>query len=202
MRTRFLQTFSTPAVEKAQAEAYGRIQHYPTSPIIQPLGPEEKTFIASRDSFYMASVSESGWPYVQHRGGPKGFVQVTGENGLAFGDYNGNRQLISTGNVEANRSVALFFMDYRARERLKIIGQARVVSPTEARETVGALAVPPGAKIERVFLIEVVGFDWNCPKYITPRYTTEEIAAATQPLRDRIAQLEKELASARSLKPS
>lgn len=194
MRRHFLRTLTTPAVLAAQQQAYGHARLVPDAPVQQTLGAEEKSFIAARDSFYLASTGETGWPYVQHRGGPHGFLQVVDDTHLAFPDYNGNRQLISTGNVAADDRVALFLMDYPARERLKIIGHARVVSPDEAVGLAPRLVRPPEAKIERVFLIEIVGFDWNCSKYITPRFTADQVAAAVQPLRDRIAELEKKLA--------
>jgi predicted pyridoxine 5'-phosphate oxidase superfamily flavin-nucleotide-binding protein len=184
----------TPAVERAQIAAYGRARVPPErTGVVQALGPEEISFIAARDSFYLATVSENGWPYVQHRGGPKGFVRVVGDSRLAFGDYTGNHQLLSTGNVKALGRVALFLMDYPARERFKIIGHARVLSVAEAGDLASQLSAPPGVRIERVFSIEVVGFDWNCSKYITPRFTADEVAEATQPLRDRIAELEAQL---------
>ena len=156
----------------------------------QPLGPEEQAFLAARDSFYMASVGEGDWPYLQHRGGPKGFVQLLSPTQLVFGDYAGNRQLISTGNVRSRRRVALFFMDYPARERLKIIGEAEVLSVAEVAALPVKLAVPAGTVLERAFRIDVAGFDWNCPKFITPRFTADEVERAVQPLHARIAELE------------
>jgi predicted pyridoxine 5'-phosphate oxidase superfamily flavin-nucleotide-binding protein len=193
MRNQFLNTLSTPSVQAAQARSYGHSRGPRESQRLQLLGPEEQAFIAVRDSFYLATIGEDGWPYVQHRGGPKGFVRVLGERQLAFGDYNGNRQLISTGNVAATQRVALFFMDYPARERLKVIGYAQTLAPAEAGDLAAQLTVPAGAVIERVFRIEAVGFDWNCPKYITPRFTADEVAAATEQLRARIVELETEL---------
>lgn len=189
MRNHYLRTLLTPSVLEEQRRAYG-VSRVPsaTDPAME-LGPEERTFIAARDSFYLASMTEDGWPYVQHRGGPPGFLRVIDGTTLAFPDYNGNRQLISTANVRVGRRVALFLMDYRARERLKIIGTATVLDPAVAADL--ALAVPPArTTIERVMRIAVVGFDWNCSKYITPRYTREEFEAEIAPLRQRIAALE------------
>jgi hypothetical protein len=158
------------------------------------LGAEERAFIAARDSFYLASVTEDGWPYVQHRGGPRGFLRVIDDAQLAFGDYPGNRQLISAGNVRARQRVSFFLMDYPARERLKILGEARVLTPAEAGPLADLLAHPAGVALERVFLIDVVGFDWNCSQYITPRFTADEVEEAVSGLRSRIAELERALA--------
>lgn len=191
MRSEFLRTLTTPAVQAEQTRYYGLSRVPATGSVTQQLGPEEQAFIAARDSFYLATVSENGWPYVQHRGGPKGFLRVIGPTQLAFADYNGNRQLLTTGNVQAHRRVALFLMDYAARERLKILGHARVLPAAEAGEWIPQLAVPPRTVIERVFVIDVIGFDWNCPKYITPRFTADEVAAMTAPLQERIAELER-----------
>jgi uncharacterized protein len=194
MRNAYLRTLLTPAVQAEQTLAYGRSRVPGPTAITQELGPDEAAFIATRDSFYLASVAENEWPYIQHRGGPPGFVHALNGTQIAFGDYTGNRQLITTGNIRSRRKVALFFMDYVARERLKIIGEATVLSRDEAGELTGRLIVPSGAKIERVFRVDVTGFDWNCPKYITPRFTTDEVEEAVAPLRERIAELEAALA--------
>ena len=190
MRNEFLRTLATPSVQSEQVRSYGRSRVPSPGNVTQRLGPEELTFIAARDSFYFASINEDGWPYIQHRGGPKGFIRVLNETQIAFGDYTGNRQLLSAGNISATRRVALFLMDYPARERLKIIGHARVLMPDEAGDLLAALSVPAGTKIERIFIIDVVGFDWNCPKYITPRFTAAEVEEAVAPLKQRIAELE------------
>ncbi|HEV2645880.1 MAG TPA: pyridoxamine 5'-phosphate oxidase family protein [Acidobacteriaceae bacterium] len=139
------------------------------------LGPMERDFIARRDSFYIASVTEEGWPYMQHRGGPKGFLRVLEAKMLAFVDYAGNKQYITAGNLETNDRVALFLMDYPHEARLKVIGHARAVegdTELEARVKLEG----DNAKVERVVVIEVVAFDWNCSQHITPRWTEEEIA--------------------------
>jgi predicted pyridoxine 5'-phosphate oxidase superfamily flavin-nucleotide-binding protein len=135
----------------------------------------EAYFIASRDSFYMATVSETGWPYLQHRGGPPGFVKVLGPNLIGFADFKGNRQLISTGNLEVTDRAALFMMDYPHRTRLKLLGHARVLDARENPELLAELAPEPlRNKVERLFLIQVISYDWNCPQYITPRFTAAE----------------------------
>lgn len=195
MRNEFLRTLATPSVQSEQVRSYGRSRIPAPGDVSQPLGLEEQSFIAARDSFYLASINEEGWPYIQHRGGPRGFVRVLNGSQIAFGDYTGNRQLLSAGNIRANQRVALFLMDYPARERLKIIGHARVLMPEETRDLIGTLSVPTGVRIERVFVVDVVGFDWNCPKYITPRFTAPEIEEAVAPLKQRIAELETLLAA-------
>jgi uncharacterized protein len=153
----------------------------------------EAEFIATRDSFYMASVSETGWPYIQHRGGPMGFLRVIDEKTLAFPDFRGNRQYISLGNVTANDRVALFLMDYRHRRRLKIYARIETKDLTADPALAEKLAMPGyPAKIERAFVLHLEGFSWNCPQHITPRFTEAEIDAALSPVRARIAQLEAE----------
>jgi predicted pyridoxine 5'-phosphate oxidase superfamily flavin-nucleotide-binding protein len=142
------------------------------------LTAREAEFIEGRDSFYVATVSETGWPYVQHRGGPPGFLRVLGPDKLAFADFRGNTQLVSVGNVSTEDRCSLILMDYSNRQRLKIFGRleivdAQVVSP----EALTKVELPEyRAKVERVAYIEVVAFDWNCPQHITPRYTETEIA--------------------------
>ena len=151
-------------------------------------------FIRARDSFYMATVSETGWPYIQHRGGQPGFLRVVSPTELAFADYKGNRQMLSTGNVAANDRVCLFLMDYPQRTRLKILGHARVEDAREHPELVASFSEPEMKRlVERVFLIAVVSYNWNCPQYITPRYTAAEVELAVAPLRARVAELEAEL---------
>jgi predicted pyridoxine 5'-phosphate oxidase superfamily flavin-nucleotide-binding protein len=157
-------------------------------------------FIQRRDSFYLASVNADGWPYIQHRGGPRGFLKFLDTHTLGFANLAGNRQLLTTGNVAANDRVALFLMDYARRERLKLIGHAEVISAKENPALAAELA-PEGVPVrlvERMFRIRVTGFDWNCPKYITPRFTTEEVERAAAPLRNRIVELEAALAAARA----
>ena len=151
------------------------------------LTAREIEFIAARDSFYMASVTEDGWPYVQHRGGPVGFLRHVGGNRIGFADFSGNRQYLSAANLTADDRVSLFLMDYPNRRRLKLIGHAHASDdPANVRRV-----MPPEhmAEPERAWLIDVVGYDWNCPQHITPRFTEAEIRRATQPLLDEIARL-------------
>jgi hypothetical protein len=142
------------------------------------LGREEADFIGLRDSFYMATVTPDGWPYIQHRGGPAGFLSVLDENTLAFADYAGNKQYITTGNLGVNDRFALFLMDYPGRTRLKIIGQAQILEPGENPSIESQIIPQPAARIERIFVLHVVGFDWNCSQHITPRYSKEELQIA------------------------
>jgi predicted pyridoxine 5'-phosphate oxidase superfamily flavin-nucleotide-binding protein len=137
-------------------------------------GPAEREFIGQRDSFYMATVTADGWPYMQHRGGPKGFLRVLDYRTLAFADFAGNAQYVSAGNLVSNDRLALFLMDYPNQARLKVIGHARVVEGDAALE---AQVAVPGyrAKVQRVLVMDVVAFDWNCSQHITPRWTEEEV---------------------------
>jgi predicted pyridoxine 5'-phosphate oxidase superfamily flavin-nucleotide-binding protein len=159
----------------------------------------ESAFIADRDSFYMASVSETGWPYVQHRGGPRGFLKMLNDRTLAFADYRGNRQYISTGNLAADDRACLFLMDYRHRARLKIYAHVETLALDAEPALTELVAVPDyRAKLERIFRLRLEAFDWNCPQHITPRFTEQEISEAVRPLRDRLAELEKENAELRA----
>ncbi len=194
MAEKFFEIAFTDSVSKAQTRYYGKAQQAHSSAEGDALTEDEMGFVRARDSFYMATVSETGWPYVQHRGGPVGFLRVVNPAALAFADYKGNRQMLSTGNLAAKDRVCLFLMDYPQRTRLKILGHARVEDAREHPELVASFAEPEMEQVvERVFLIDVVSYDWNCPKYITPRYTAAEVELAIAPLRARIAELEAEL---------
>jgi uncharacterized protein len=160
---------------------------------------KESAFIAARDSFYIASVTSDGWPYMQHRGGPAGFLKTLANNQIGFADYRGNRQHVSNANLLSEPRVSLFLMDYFNRRRLKILGHARVVEVDEAPELVNMLMPENYAAVpERAYLIDVVGYDWNCPQHITPRLTEAEIAAAIQPMATELKQLRAEVAMLRS----
>lgn len=194
MANKFLELAFTESVRKAQEQYFGHSQRVLGAAERDALTDEEIAFIQARDSFYMATVTATGWPYMQHRGGAPGFLKVTSPSSLAFADYKGNRQMLSTGNLAVNDRVLLFLMDYSQRTRLKILGHARV---EDARANPGLMtqnATPDVHRIvERIFLIEVVSYDWNCPKYITPRYTAAEVEQVVSPLRRRIAELEAQL---------
>ncbi|WP_035791968.1 pyridoxamine 5'-phosphate oxidase family protein [Kitasatospora mediocidica] len=184
--------------EQGSARAVGRAL---AGPADEPdlLGEAERGFIASRDGFYLGSVSETGWPYIQYRGGPQGFVHVLDERTLAFADVRGNRQYITVGNVREDRRVALFFMDYARQARLKILGRAEVKSAEEYPALARRLEeVRTDGRVERLLEIRVEGLAWNCHQHITPRYTAEEVDQATLPLRRRLAELEEENARLRA----
>ena len=153
----------------------------------------EEAFIAARDSFYMATVSETGWPYVQHRGGPPGFLKVIDETTLAFADFRGNRQYISVGNLDANDRVALILVDYPRRARLKILAHAERLAVDAEPGLLERVSEPGyGAKPERVFRLKLAAFDWNCPQHIVPRFTEAEISRAVRPLQEKLEALEAE----------
>ena len=175
MSDAFHQITFTPTVLRAQEEYNGRASAPPERGGTVHLTEEEIAFIKERDSFYLGTVSETGWPYIQHRGGPRGFLRVLDSQTLAFADFRGNRQMLSVGNLKANDRAALFLMDYNRRERLKILGHARAEDVRHNPELARSLAMPgyPG-KIERAFIIRVVATDWNCPQHITPRDRTAD----------------------------
>ena len=159
------------------------------------LGEREKQFIQDRDSFYMASVSETGWPYVQHRGGPSGFMRVLDERTLGFADFSGNRQYVSVGNLVKDDRVSLFFMDYPSRTRLKLLGRVRLIDRNDS-EVLPRLELDDyRARVEHGMIIEVEAFDWNCPQHITPRFTEAEIEARLQQLKNENLALRTELES-------
>jgi predicted pyridoxine 5'-phosphate oxidase superfamily flavin-nucleotide-binding protein len=185
----------TPSVKAAQvANGSGELwADYKGRKENKRITSAEAEFIGTRDSFYMASVSESGWPYVQHRGGPMGFLRVIDEKTLAFPDFRGNRQYISLGNVTANDRVSLFLMDYPHRRRLKIYARIETRDLTADPALAEKLAMPGyPAKIERAFVLHLEAFSWNCPQHITQRFTEAEVDAALRPVRAHIAQLEAE----------
>lgn len=202
MGHRFLELLATPSVQAAQTEngsrhAYARMEG--GEPANHRLDGPEAMFLAQRDSIYMASVSETGWPYVQHRGGPKGFLKVLDAKTLGFADYRGNRQYISLGNTRADDRIAIIAMDYPNRRRLKLLGRLSEVD-LDAEPDFAAAVVDAdyGARIERGFRVAVEAFDWNCPQHITPRFTKAELRPALAPFEARLAELEAENASLRA----
>ena len=180
MGQHFARIAFTPAVQ-AEQDALGSRPHFARmgeqGRDDSRLSGQEAGFIHARDSVYVATVSSTGWPYMQHRGGPPGFVRVLDAETLGFADFTGNRQHVSIGNLATNDRVALFFMDYANRRRLKLLGQARVIRDDPA---LLARLTPEGTEhlAESVLLITVAGFEWNCPQHITPRLTAEEWAMA------------------------
>jgi predicted pyridoxine 5'-phosphate oxidase superfamily flavin-nucleotide-binding protein len=197
----FLDIAVTPSVRAAQQQmgVDGLWSDFSGHRDFDSFSDNEAGFIAARDSFYMATVSETGWPYVQHRGGPQGFLKVVDERTLAFADYRGNRQYISTGNANANGRACLFLMDYPHKTRLKIYADVDIVA-LDADPALAQLVSMPGykGKPERIFRLRLQAFDWNCPQHITPRYTEQEVSDAVGPLRARLAALEAENAALRA----
>lgn len=192
----------TPTVQRVQEQmgsrgAYARMEGVPEA-VNRSLTGSEAAFIGASDSFYMATVGETGWPYIQHRGGPAGFVRVLDDRTIGFADFRGNRQYVSVGNLVTDDRVSLFFMDYANRTRLKLFGRARAVDLADSA-TIARLEVPGyRARAERGILITVEGFDWNCPQHITERFTMEEVRTMTAPLLARVTALEAELAKLRA----
>jgi predicted pyridoxine 5'-phosphate oxidase superfamily flavin-nucleotide-binding protein len=154
-------------------------------------GAFEKDFISRRDGFYLSTVGETGWPYLQFRGGPAGFLHVVDDRTLAYADVTGNRQYISTGNLRSNHRAALFLMDYPHQARLKILGTAEVILWSDAPEWKSQLLLPEKARPERVVLIHLAAFDWNCPQHIPQRWTIDELKQT--PIFERIKSLEAEV---------
>jgi predicted pyridoxine 5'-phosphate oxidase superfamily flavin-nucleotide-binding protein len=185
----FTDTVKRLQTDMGSRTAYARMSEAPEA-LNTRLSDAEAAFITGRDSFYMATVGETGWPYVQHRGGPAGFVRVMDDSTLGFADFRGNRQYVSIGNLQTNNRVSLFFMDYAGRSRLKLFGRARIIGPNDAA-LLARLEMPDyRARVERGIVISVEGFDWNCPQHITPRVSTDQVTAATEILSRRIAELE------------
>ncbi len=187
---------------KAQQEKYGTRTAYSRmergGKFRNQITWQEQRHIEDRDGFYLSSVGENGWPYMQFRGGPKGFLKVIDDNTLAFADFRGNGQYISTGNFNDNKRTMLFLMDYPNKTRLKIWADAEVLDPAEHPELAKQLIMPDyKATVERIIVFKVHAFDWNCPQHITPRYTQEEIKESQQVLTARIAELETENKSLR-----
>ncbi|RZT25883.1 hypothetical protein EV589_1631 [Mycobacterium sp. BK558] len=168
------------------------------SPGPDPLTEDEKEFLAERDGFYLASISETGWPYVQFRGGTAGFVHVLDDHTIGWADFRGNLQYISTGNMAGDDRVALIAVDYAHRRRLKIFGHARIVTADEDADLLRSLSDDSyDAVVERAVVVAVEAYDWNCPQHITPRFTVAELDSALAPTRSRLAALEAENADLR-----
>jgi uncharacterized protein len=192
----------TPDVTDVQREMGSRPANEKLNqlaPANDTFGPDEQTFISRRDGFYIATVGETGWPYIQFRGGPSGFLHILDDRTLAYADITGNRQYITTGNLRSNPRAALFFMDYPNQTRLKILGHVEIhehddVAPMLIEQL---RTTEPNAIVERAILIHVSGFSFNCPQHITPRYTLAELEPVLAPLHKRLAALEAENANLR-----
>jgi predicted pyridoxine 5'-phosphate oxidase superfamily flavin-nucleotide-binding protein len=186
----------TPIVKKVQ-ELYGSRAQYErmekSGASRDRLTEFEKEFLADRDMFYWATTGATGWPYVQHRGGPKGFLKVIDERTLAFADFRGNKQYISTGNLMSDDRAAIILVDYPRQARLKILGHVDIFEGAKAETWLPRVRVAGyKAVIERVFVIHIEAYDWNCPQHITPRYTAEEIRNATRATEEQLGALELE----------
>ena len=181
------------------AEFYDRVRSRATGASgPDPLGPREAAFLAERDGFYLSTVSETGWPYVQFRGGPPGFVSVRDAHTIAWADFRGNLQHVSTGNLIGDQRVAMIAVDYNRRERLKMFGTARVVRIEDDPTYVSSLTIADDdSVVEAAITVTVTAFDWNCPQHIPRRLTLDEVDQRVAPLRERLIQLEAENAALR-----
>jgi uncharacterized protein len=172
-------------------ETYERMEHSTT---YEGLTIQEEKFISQRDSFYMSTVGENGFPYIQHRGGPKGFLKILDKNRLGFVDFKGNLQYVSVGNLATNNKVALFLMDYARKRRLKIYATVEVVELKDHQDLYDLLDLEDYKfSPERMFVFHIEAFDWNCPQHITPRYTIDELNQFLEPQREYIKKLEAEI---------
>ncbi|WP_204103665.1 MULTISPECIES: pyridoxamine 5'-phosphate oxidase family protein [Spirulina sp. CCY15215] len=192
MPRKFTQIAFTPAV-KAFQDRYGSREMYArmeeSDPENNTIIPKLETFIQARDSFYLGTRNENGWPYIQFRGGPVGFLKVLDEKTLGFADFSGNCQYLTIGNLSVDDRIFLFLMDYANRRRLKIWGRAKVIF--DDPETINKLAIPEyNAEVKRGFLIQVEAWDWNCPQHIPHKYSETEVTEIIAPLQARILELE------------
>jgi predicted pyridoxine 5'-phosphate oxidase superfamily flavin-nucleotide-binding protein len=196
MAHKFYELTFTPSVKAAQQQ-YGSRRHYAKyesgESDFAGLGEDEREFISQRDGFYLATVGENLQPYIQFRGGKRGFLKLLDAETLAFADFRGNLQYISVGNLKQNDKAALFLMDYANRQRLKILARVEVKDAKEAPKLTAQVTMPGDKSvIERVMMLHVEAYDWNCPQHITQRFTAEEIEEAITPLYERIEKLEAE----------
>ena len=190
----YLDELFTPSVLAVQ-EAKGQAGLYPTGQDTpDALDPTEIAHLIASDSFYLSTVSESGWPYVQHKGGDAGFVKILGPTRIGWAERSGNRQYLGTGNIAADGRIAAIFVNYPSRTRLKMRGHA-TYHPDPSPELIAALGAGD-LRVDGAVTIEIEATDWNCPKYITPRYTSDQIEASIAPLRERIAELEAQIGEA------
>jgi predicted pyridoxine 5'-phosphate oxidase superfamily flavin-nucleotide-binding protein len=208
MTRHFFDLAFTPTVKAEQTRrgsrrAYAAADEDGHDPsLTDALSNQEIEFLGERDSFYLASVSETGWPYVQHRGGPRGFVRVLDEHTLGWAEFIGNRQYVSAGNTAFDNRVSLFFMDYPNKLRLKLMGRIHTFTAIEKPDLAERLPVKGyRARLERYILVDVEAFDWNCPQHITQRFTLDEFQRLVEPLHARIAELENKLATALRTEP-
>ncbi len=204
MAHRFAELAFSPAVRSAQ-EHYGSAavgaRLLATDDREDRLGPDEAAFLESRDGFHLATVTADGWPYVQFRGGPPGFVHVLDETTIGWADLRGNRQYITAGNLDpsGDARVAMIFMDLAHPSRIKLLGRARIVDVADDPALAARLTVEGGpGKVERSVLVDVEAYAWNCPQHITPRFTADEVARSVRPLQEELAALRAENARLRA----
>jgi uncharacterized protein len=191
----FLDTLNTPSIDAARTANGGDAvwANFAGHREFDRFTDNERFFIARRDSFYMATVAENGWPYLQHRGGPPGFLRVLDDHTLGFADFRGNRQYISVGNLGVNDRAALFLMDYPNRSRLKILVHVEIRDLKSDPELAEKIVTPNyRAKVERAMIFHLENFDWNCPQHITPRFTQAELEPALAPIRKQLQDLQQE----------
>ncbi|SEK93527.1 hypothetical protein SAMN05216359_10435 [Roseateles sp. YR242] len=196
----------TPGVREVQAELGSREQYAFLDTMADrgdSLTPREIQFIEQADHFFQATVSETGWPYVQHRGGPKGFLKVINPKVIGFADFRGNLQYLSVGNLRRDDRISLILVDFPNQRRLKLLGRVQLVEAGESKEADAAIAAVANpayaATVERAFLIAIEGWDWNCPQHITPRFTETEVVHLMTPLRAQVQKLKAQLEEARSV---
>ena len=191
----FTDIMFTPSVKAVQEQLGSRAMYEKVEKeghSSNELTDREKEFIEARDSFYQATVGETGWPYVQFRGGPTGFLKVLNDKTIGYADFRGNVQYLSVGNLNADDRIALILMDYPKRKRLKIWARATLINEDENPELLQQLEIPTyRARIERAVILTIEAFDWNCPQHITPRFTEFEQEDLVAPLKTRISELEK-----------
>jgi predicted pyridoxine 5'-phosphate oxidase superfamily flavin-nucleotide-binding protein len=196
MAKNFASLAFTAAVKEMQEKlgsrkSYARLEK---ETYVDGLTQHEIDFIADRDSFYMATIGENGYPYIQHRGGPKGFVKVLDTKKIGFIDFRGNMQYISVGNIQTNNNVSLIMVDYPSRARLKILAKVTVIELKDNPALYQLLDLPDYAfKPERMITLDIEAYDWNCPQHITPRYTIEEIEEAFATQVNQITEMENEI---------
>ena len=202
MPDQYLQTLTTPAVERAQEQRGSRTA---MSRLVAggdteaALGPDERAFVAEQDSFVLATVGETGWPYVQHRGGPAGFLQVLAPDRLGWADVRGNRQYLSVGNLAVEPRASLLLLDHARQRRLKIVGRVAVLDPAAHPDLAARLSVPElDGRVDQLIVLTVAGHAWNCPQHITPRYTTAEMEPVLGPLRAELQHLRGEVGRLRA----
>lgn len=197
MARAFSEISFTPSVlamqeQQGSAESYAKFLE-PEAERGDRIGPTEAEFISRMDGFYQATVSETGWPYVQFRGGPKGFLKILDDQTIAYADFRGNRQYVSTGNLAKNDRISIIFMDYPNRRRLKLLGRVKLVDKQEDGELLSGLQ-PEGYRAlpERSVVIAIEALDWNCPQHIPQRMTLEELEPELAPLREELTRLRAE----------